>query len=52
MTHARTKVRATVKIGSSHFLTVDPGFSPRHGQARIASIFLNSHIIYALTKAE
>jgi hypothetical protein len=26
--------------------------SPRHGQARLAAIFLNSHVIYALTKAK
>jgi hypothetical protein len=29
MTHARTKVHATVKTDSAHFLTVDLGFSLR-----------------------
>jgi hypothetical protein len=28
-THARTEVRATVKIGSIHFLTVDLGLNRR-----------------------
>jgi hypothetical protein len=40
MTHARTKVRATIKIGSIHFLTVDLGkqLAPHQGH-----LFLKDH---------